>query len=162
MQSEKLNLHLDWKKDSSQRSTRMSAKLYSSHNLLSVLCAGLNVILFLQSLLILVVRGEELTFELPDSARQCFHQEIKQGDKCTFEFQVMPIYTFVTSYWFSFSVSLTWVGCHRWTVWRGRGSRKSARHRHLSGTKETIWLAHMDRRLDGRLYRLFQQWILNI
>lgn len=30
----------------------------------------------------------ELTFELPDKAKQCFHDEIEQGTKCTLEFQV--------------------------------------------------------------------------
>ena len=30
----------------------------------------------------------ELTFELPDSAKQCFHEEIRQGNKSTVEFQV--------------------------------------------------------------------------
>jgi protein ERP2 len=30
----------------------------------------------------------ELTFELPDSAKQCFHEEIRQGNKSTIEFQV--------------------------------------------------------------------------
>ena len=32
--------------------------------------------------------GVELTFELPDKARQCFHEEIEKGTKCTLEFQV--------------------------------------------------------------------------
>ncbi|GAB6020198.1 hypothetical protein CHUAL_002919 [Chamberlinius hualienensis] len=31
----------------------------------------------------------ELTFELPDNAKQCFHEEIKTGVKCTVEFQVV-------------------------------------------------------------------------
>lgn len=35
------------------------------------------------------VQAAELTFELPDSAKQCFHEEITQGTKCTFEFQVV-------------------------------------------------------------------------
>ena len=30
----------------------------------------------------------ELTFELPDSAEQCFYEEIHQGIKSTIEFQV--------------------------------------------------------------------------
>ena len=30
----------------------------------------------------------ELTFELPDSAKECFHEEITQGTESTLEFQV--------------------------------------------------------------------------
>ncbi|TRY64811.1 hypothetical protein DNTS_004412 [Danionella cerebrum] len=35
------------------------------------------------------VKGSELTFELPDNAKQCFHEEIVSGTKCTLEFQVV-------------------------------------------------------------------------
>jgi len=31
----------------------------------------------------------ELTFELPDNAKQCFHEDIRQGIKSTIEFQVV-------------------------------------------------------------------------
>ena len=31
----------------------------------------------------------ELTFELPDNERQCFHEVIEKGIKCTIEFQVI-------------------------------------------------------------------------
>ena len=31
----------------------------------------------------------ELTFELPDNERQCFHEVIDKGVKCTIEFQVI-------------------------------------------------------------------------
>lgn len=34
------------------------------------------------------VLGSELTFELPDNAKQCFHEDIIMGTKCTLEFQV--------------------------------------------------------------------------
>lgn len=30
----------------------------------------------------------ELTFELPDNAKQCFHEDIRQGIDSTVEFQV--------------------------------------------------------------------------
>lgn len=30
----------------------------------------------------------ELTFELPDNAKQCFHEDIRQGVESTVEFQV--------------------------------------------------------------------------
>ncbi|KAG8178583.1 hypothetical protein JTE90_021003 [Oedothorax gibbosus] len=33
--------------------------------------------------------GVELTFELPDNAKQCFHEDIQQGVKSTVEFQVV-------------------------------------------------------------------------
>lgn len=34
------------------------------------------------------VLASEITFELPDNAKQCFYEEIMQGVKCTLEFQV--------------------------------------------------------------------------
>lgn len=34
--------------------------------------------------------GTELTFELPDSDRQCFHQELDRGLKFTLDYQVRP------------------------------------------------------------------------
>jgi len=34
-------------------------------------------------------KGTELTFELPDSARECFHQEIRKNTSVTLEFQVV-------------------------------------------------------------------------
>lgn len=36
-----------------------------------------------------LVTAVELTFELPDNARQCFHEDIQQGVKGTIEFQVV-------------------------------------------------------------------------
>uniref|UniRef100_A0A665VPF3 Transmembrane emp24 domain-containing protein 7 n=2 Tax=Echeneis naucrates TaxID=173247 RepID=A0A665VPF3_ECHNA len=35
------------------------------------------------------VLGSELTFELPDNAKQCFYEDITIGTKCTLEFQVV-------------------------------------------------------------------------
>ena len=32
--------------------------------------------------------SSELTFELPDNAKQCFYEDIIIGTKCTLEFQV--------------------------------------------------------------------------
>jgi len=47
----------------------------------------------LKSLLLIIhfhcVWGVELTFELPDNAKQCFHEDIRQGVKSTIEFQVV-------------------------------------------------------------------------
>jgi protein ERP2 len=33
--------------------------------------------------------ASEITFELPDNAKQCFYEDIAQGTKCTLEFQVL-------------------------------------------------------------------------
>ena len=41
--------------------------------------------------LLLSVKCTELTFELEDNAKQCFHEVIKKDTKCTLEFQV-PFY----------------------------------------------------------------------
>lgn len=35
------------------------------------------------------VFGVELTFDLPDSSRECFHQEINKNTSATLEFQVI-------------------------------------------------------------------------
>lgn len=40
-------------------------------------------------LLLRAARGTELTFELPDSARQCFHQDVAQGARFSLDFQVI-------------------------------------------------------------------------
>ncbi|MEJ1281538.1 hypothetical protein NN561_012488 [Cricetulus griseus] len=43
-------------------------------------------------LLLLLLSGpsgaSEITFELPDNAKQCFYEDITQGTKCTLEFQM--------------------------------------------------------------------------
>lgn len=49
----------------------------------------------LQLLLLLLLRAErlwgaELTFELPDNAKQCFHEEVEQGVKFSLDYQVRP------------------------------------------------------------------------
>ena len=36
-----------------------------------------------------LTKGTELTFELPDSAKECFHEEIKKNTSVTVEFQVV-------------------------------------------------------------------------
>ena len=35
--------------------------------------------------------ASEITFELPDNAKQCFYEDITQGTKCTLEFQVLQL-----------------------------------------------------------------------
>lgn len=44
--------------------------------------------LVLWALAACAARASEITFELPDNAKQCFYEEIAQGTKCTLEFQV--------------------------------------------------------------------------
>ena len=46
------------------------------------------------SLLVLSSKAVELTFELPDNAKECFHEEIAAGIEATLEFQV--------SFWYKF------------------------------------------------------------
>uniref|UniRef100_A0A8C5PKJ2 Transmembrane emp24 domain-containing protein 7 n=1 Tax=Leptobrachium leishanense TaxID=445787 RepID=A0A8C5PKJ2_9ANUR len=44
------------------------------------------------SLLLLCIgfaKSSEITFELPDNAKQCFYEDITKGTKCTLEFQVI-------------------------------------------------------------------------
>ena len=53
--------------------------MFGSVRLLQVICT---------QLLWLWVLGSELTFELPDNAKQCFYEDIIIGTKCTLEFQV--------------------------------------------------------------------------
>jgi len=48
------------------------------------LLAGLGVIWNV----LLVVKAGEMTFELPDSERMCFHKAIDKGVNCVLEFQV--------------------------------------------------------------------------
>uniref|UniRef100_A0A3Q3J537 GOLD domain-containing protein n=1 Tax=Monopterus albus TaxID=43700 RepID=A0A3Q3J537_MONAL len=49
----------------------------------------LGAVLSLITLLCGWVLGSELTFELPDNAKQCFYEDIIMGTKCTLEFQVV-------------------------------------------------------------------------
>uniref|UniRef100_A0A2K5CKM1 Transmembrane p24 trafficking protein 3 n=1 Tax=Aotus nancymaae TaxID=37293 RepID=A0A2K5CKM1_AOTNA len=40
-------------------------------------------------LLLLLLLGRALTFELPDNAKQCFHEEVEQGVKFSLDYQVI-------------------------------------------------------------------------
>lgn len=44
--------------------------------------------LFILSNFIIISESVELTFELPDNAKECFHQEIGKNVTATLEFQV--------------------------------------------------------------------------
>jgi hypothetical protein len=49
-------------------------------------------ILFLLIVFVLErISSNELTFELPDNAKECFHEILKVGSKYTLEFQVSQI-----------------------------------------------------------------------
>ncbi|KAG2466558.1 TMED7 protein, partial [Polypterus senegalus] len=51
--------------------------------------AILTQVIWAQLLLLGWARASELTFELPDNAKQCFYEDIIAGTKCTLEFQVV-------------------------------------------------------------------------
>lgn len=46
------------------------------------------LLLFLLLLRAERLRSAELTFELPDNAKQCFHEEVEQGVKFSLDYQV--------------------------------------------------------------------------
>jgi len=46
------------------------------------------VVVTIFSNIMLGVSSVELTFELPDNAKECFHENIQKGVSSTFEFQV--------------------------------------------------------------------------
>ena len=48
----------------------------------------LNILLVLITLVLKKIYANELTFELPDNAQECFHDKLKIGSKFTLEFQV--------------------------------------------------------------------------
>ncbi|XP_010612462.1 transmembrane emp24 domain-containing protein 7 [Fukomys damarensis] len=53
-------------------------------------CRASRLLALLLLLLVPVPGGaSEITFELPDNAKQCFYEDIAQGTKCTLEFQVI-------------------------------------------------------------------------
>ena len=45
-------------------------------------------LLLVPSTLLTIVSAVELTFELPDSAKECFHEVIEKDTESTLEFQV--------------------------------------------------------------------------
>lgn len=49
-----------------------------------------NLLCYLSALLLMYrsVSGVELTFDLPDSARDCFHEDIKKNTSVILEYQV--------------------------------------------------------------------------
>ena len=51
------------------------------------------------SILVCIVNATELTFELEDNARQCFHEIVKKGTKTTLEYQVCSFSTYFGYVW---------------------------------------------------------------
>lgn len=49
---------------------------------------SVHFLLFFVIFLLRKVYSNELTFELPDNARECFHEKLKVGSKYILEFQV--------------------------------------------------------------------------
>ena len=56
----------------------------------STLLMNINQLIYFVTLAILLqtARGVELTFELPDNAKECFYEVIEEGKTSTVEFQV--------------------------------------------------------------------------
>lgn len=48
----------------------------------------LNILLVFISLILKKVLATELTFELPDNAKECFHDKLKSGSTFVLEYQV--------------------------------------------------------------------------
>ena len=51
------------------------------------MCQARELVVILSVMTAVALAGE-LTFELPDNEKQCFHEIIDKGVKCTLEFQV--------------------------------------------------------------------------
>lgn len=60
--------------------------------LLSVSFSEIFNIFIVFALTLATVLATELTFELPDNAKECFHEILKKGVKTTLEFQVSFIF----------------------------------------------------------------------
>lgn len=55
---------------------------------MKLILSFIRTVLLTICLCLVSVLGVELTFELPDNAKQCFHEDVRQGVKSTVEFQV--------------------------------------------------------------------------
>lgn len=56
---------------------------------LQVVLSTTTFVLFIPLIVPVHSKSTELTFELPDNAKQCFHEDIVAGSKATIEFQVV-------------------------------------------------------------------------
>ena len=62
-----------------------------------------------------ICQSVELTFELPDSAKECFFEMIEQGTDSTLEFQVRAL---ILDASLQVSSVPTLLGCHGWSLRR--------------------------------------------
>jgi hypothetical protein len=56
-----------------------------------MLSSSIRISLFLIAFVLKQIYCNELTFELPDNAKECFHEKLKIGSKYVLEFQVNKI-----------------------------------------------------------------------
>jgi hypothetical protein len=56
-----------------------------------MLSSSLRIPLLLIAVVLKEVYSNELTFELPDNAKECFNEQLKVGSKYVLEFQVMKM-----------------------------------------------------------------------
>jgi protein ERP2 len=56
-----------------------------------MLSSSLRISLLLIVFVLKEVYSNELTFELPDKAKECFHEQLKVGSKYVLEFQVIKM-----------------------------------------------------------------------
>jgi hypothetical protein len=56
-----------------------------------MLSSSLRIPLLLIAVVLKEVYSNELTFELPDNAKECFNEKLKVGSKYVLEFQVMKM-----------------------------------------------------------------------
>ena len=84
--------------------------------MLSIMTSHIHCCLLLVLTVILhlgCVNSVELTFELPDSAKECFHEIIEKDTESTLEFQVRTFLYFLYFHtdWFYIA------GCYWWPLW---------------------------------------------
>ena len=63
--------------------------LICSREMARIVTGSLPLLGILLVVTLTMVRAGELTFELPDNERMCFHEIIEKNVKCTLEFQVI-------------------------------------------------------------------------
>ena len=94
----------------------------------STLLMNINQLIYFVTLTILfrTARGVELTFELPDNAKECFYEVIEEGKTSTVEFQVSQarkLNVFLSNLCmgsliprFTLFINLI-LGGNRWSIW---------------------------------------------
>ncbi len=77
-----------------------------------MLSLSLRIELFFIVFMVIKVYSNELTFELPDNAKECFNDKLKVGSKYVLEFQVI---NFQSINEFDFMLFF-FIGCYRWKL----------------------------------------------